>query len=341
MYEIPKAGRYEDMGILRLTPAFKDYIWGGTRLREDFGKVCSLERIAESWELSCHKDGQSTVSGCDEFEGMTLSEFITAHGRANALGTDCEGYADFPVLIKLIDARRDLSVQVHPDDEYALKNEGGYGKAEMWYVIDCDEGSQIIYGFEREIGKEEFAGRIRNDTLLEVLKRVRVKKGDVFFIPPGTVHAIGKGILIAEIQQNSNTTYRIYDYGRLGADGKPRELHTDKALDVTRRMPAERYPESEAFEENGAVIRLLGRCEYFEAYKVCVEEEAVFEVDGSTFFCLTVLEGEPFVTDGEEYETQFEAYFVKKGGSVFITADTGRFWVRGRCSFILTRAGRK
>lgn len=328
------------MGILKLEPAFKDYIWGGTRLRDSFGKVCALERIAESWELSCHRDGQSIVSGC-EYEGRTLGEFIEAYGRVGALGTDCERFDRFPVLIKLIDAKNDLSVQVHPDDEYALRNEGEYGKAEMWYIIDCVEGAELIYGFDHEISRDEFAERIHNDTLLEVVKRVRVKKGDVFFIQPGTVHAIGKGILLAEIQQNSNTTYRIYDYGRVGADGKPRELHTDKALEVTRRMPAERYSESEAFEENGAVIRLLGKCEYFEAYRADVEKEAVFEVDGSTFFCLTVLEGEPFVTDGEDYETQFEAYYVKKGGSVFITADTGRFWVRGRCSFILTRAGRK
>ena len=211
------------MAVFRLTPAFKDYIWGGTRLRDEYGKKCDYDKVAESWELSCHKDGASVVADGED-KGFTLAEYIDKHGKA-VLGTDCEKFENFPILIKLIDAKDNLSVQVHPDNEYALRVEGEYGKTEMWYIVDCDEGATLLYGFKHEISKEEFAERIADNTLLEVTNAVPVKKGDVFFIQAGTLHAIGKGILIAEIQQNSNTTYRIYDYGRVGKDGKPRELH--------------------------------------------------------------------------------------------------------------------
>ena len=230
------------MAIFRLAPAFKDYLWGGTRLRDEYGKNCDFDKVAESWELSCHKDGPSVVADGED-KGLTLREYIEKHGKA-VLGTDCEAFEDFPILIKLIDAKDNLSVQVHPDNDYAQRVEGEYGKTEMWYIVDCDEGAELLYGFKHEISKEEFAERIANNTLLDVTNNVPVHKGDVFFIKAGTLHAIGKGILIAEIQQNSNTTYRIYDYGRVGKDGKPRELHVEKAKDVTKLAPAEQYPDS-------------------------------------------------------------------------------------------------
>ncbi|MGN0552633.1 MAG: type I phosphomannose isomerase catalytic subunit, partial [Oscillospiraceae bacterium] len=207
---------------LKLKPAFKDYLWGGTKLRDVYGKDCSFDKVAESWELSCHKDGNSVIDN-GEAKGMTLAEYIEKKGKA-ILGKNCERFENFPVLIKLIDAKDNLSVQVHPDNEYAMRVEGEYGKTEMWYIVDCDEGAELIYGFKGNVSKEEFAERIKNNTLLEITNSVPVKKGDVFFIRSGTLHAIGKGILIAEIQQNSNTTYRVYDYGRVGADGKTRPL---------------------------------------------------------------------------------------------------------------------
>ena len=228
------------MSVLKLIAPCKDYIWGGNRLREEYGKKLDSDKIAESWELSCHKDGQSVIDG-GEFDGKTLSEFIEKKGRIAVLGTNCERFEYFPILIKLIDAKDNLSVQVHPSNEYALKVEGEYGKTEMWYIVDCNEGAELLYGFKHEISRDEFAERIKNNTLLEVANNVPVHKGDVFFIESGTLHAIGKGILIAEIQQNSNTTYRVYDYGRVGKDGKPRELHIEKALDVTERKPP-KYP---------------------------------------------------------------------------------------------------
>ena len=208
---------------IKLKPALKDYIWGGTRLKSDFHKTSDLERVAESWELSCHKDGPSIIEN-GELAGLTLDEYVKRYGT-NVLGTNCSKFESFPILIKLIDAKDNLSVQVHPDNDYALRVEGEYGKTEMWYIVDCDDGAELLYGFKNSISKEEFKERIQNNTLTEVTNRVRVNKGDAFFIEAGCLHAIGKGIVIAEIQQNSNTTYRIYDYGRLGTDGKPRDLH--------------------------------------------------------------------------------------------------------------------
>ena len=325
-----------DMAIIKLKPAFKDYLWGGTRLRDEYGKECDYDKVAESWELSCHKDGPSMVEDYENGGMMTLEDYITRAGR-QVLGKNCEKFENFPILIKLIDAQDNLSVQVHPDNEYAMRVEGEYGKTEMWYVVDCDEGAELLYGFKHEISKDEFAQRIADNTLLEVTQNVPVHKGDVFFIKSGTLHAIGKGILIAEIQQNSNTTYRIYDYGRVGKDGKPRELHVEKAKDVTRLAPAEQYPDTPAVNKNGATIKLMAKCEYFTTYKVDIDEKAEFEADDSSFVSLLILEGEPFVTDGEPEPAAEKAYNTKKGDSIFVTAGTGRFTVEGKCSLILTR----
>lgn len=316
------------MAVLKLTPAFKDYLWGGTRLRDDFQKDCDFDKIAESWELSCHKDGPSTISN-GKFKGLTLSEYIEKAGKS-VLGTDCEKFDNFPILIKLIDAKDNLSVQVHPDNEYALRVEGEYGKTEMWYIVDCDEGATLLYGFKDTISKDEFAQRIADNTLLEVTNAVPVKKGDVFFIQAGTLHAIGKGILIAEIQQNSNTTYRIYDYGRVGKDGKPRELHVEKAKDVTDLCPAKAYPETPIEQKDGYTSKLLSSCDYFTTYAIDVESKAVLEADEKSFVSLLILEGDGKVIGDDTVE-------FKKGDSIFVPAGTGKFAVDGKCKAILTR----
>ena len=220
--------------MFKLEPVFKDYIWGGNRLKNDFYKKCDLDIVAESWELCCHKNGTNKISGTD----ISLEEFLKENPVA--LGKNSNKFGTFPVLIKLIDAKDNLSIQVHPDDEYAKKVENSFGKTEMWYVVDCEPDAYLYYGFNREISKDEFRTRINENTLLEVLNKVSIKKGDVFFITAGTVHAICKGTLIAEIQQNSDITYRVYDYGRVGKDGKPRELHVDKAIEVSKlERPAE------------------------------------------------------------------------------------------------------
>lgn len=316
------------MAILKLSPAFKDYLWGGTRLRDDFQKDCDFDKIAESWELSCHKDGPSTIVNGED-KGLTLEEYIEKHGKA-VLGSDCDIFENFPILIKLIDAKDNLSVQVHPDNEYALRVEGEYGKTEMWYIVDCDDGAELLYGFKNEISKDEFAERIANNTLLEVTNSVPVHKGDVFFIQAGTLHAIGKGILIAEIQQNSNTTYRIYDYGRVGKDGKPRELHVEKAKEVTTLGPAKTYPETPVEQKDGYTSKLLSSCDYFTTYALDIDSKAVLNADETSFNSILILEGEGKVVGDDTVE-------FKKGDSIFITAGSGEFTVDGKCKAILTK----
>lgn len=314
---------------IKLKPAFKDYLWGGTRLRDDFGKDCDFDKIAESWELSCHKDGNSVVAD-GEFAGLTLAQYIEKEGKS-VLGTNCEKFENFPILIKLIDAKDNLSVQVHPNNEYAQRVEGEYGKTEMWYVVDCDEGASLLYGFKHNITKEEFRERIENNTLLEVTNSVPVKKGDVFFIEAGTLHAIGKGILIAEIQQNSNTTYRIYDYGRVSADGKPRQLHIDKAVDVTNLCPAKPYPQSEPVDMGGWTKKRLAKCEYFTVDVINVDTSAALEADKSSFVNILVLDGGCVLSSEGN-----DAVELKKGDSVFIPAGLGKFELTGKCSAVMT-----
>lgn len=314
---------------LKLSPAFKDYLWGGTRLRTDFKKACDFEKIAESWELSCHKDGDSTIIN-GIYSGLTLTQYIEKVGN-DVLGINCKKFENFPILIKLIDAKDNLSVQVHPNNEYALRVEGEYGKTEMWYIVDCDEGARLLYGFKNDISKEEFAERIANNTLLEVTNSIEVKKGDVFFIEAGTLHAIGSGILIAEIQQNSNTTYRIYDYGRVDANGIPRQLHVDKAVEVTSLCKASPYPISEQKSCDGYTEKLLSSCEYFTVTIFEIETSAKLFADNSSFISLLVLEGTAkLITTTETLE-------LNKGDSIFIPASLGEYIISGKSSIILTK----
>lgn len=317
------------MEILKLKPAFKDYIWGGTRLREDFGKDCDFEKIAESWELSCHKDGNSVITN-GAFAKKTLAEYLSQAGKT-VLGTNCAKFAEFPILIKLIDAKDNLSVQVHPDNDYAQRVEGEYGKTEMWYIVDCDPGAALLYGFEHEISKEEFARRIADNTLLEVTHSVPVKKGDVFFIAAGTLHAIGKGILIAEIQQNSNTTYRIYDYGRVGNDGKPRALHVDKALDVTNLAPAKSYPQTAPKAHDGYTATKLAQCDYFDVSRLDIAESAVLCAGEESFHSLLFLSGNGTISYAGG------ALEFKKGDSFFVPAGMGKYEISGVCELIFTK----
>lgn len=311
------------MAILKLEPAFKDYLWGGSKLKERFHKQYDGPVLAESWELSCHMAGSSRIAE-GPFAGKTLQEYIEWEGR-RVLGTNCIGFENFPVLIKFIDAKENLSIQVHPGDSYALSHEGQYGKTEMWYIVECEEGAFLYYGFSRKISKEEFCRRIEEETLLEVLNRVPVRRGDVFFIEAGTLHAIGKGMVVAEIQQNSNVTYRVYDYGRKGPDGKKRDLHIEKALEVTSRDPKLR---SDSFEPH------LGACRYFTVDKLNLDgrimREMSGEADPTSFLHILVTEGSGTIR-GEE-----QVPFVK-GDSILITAATGKFTIEGNCQALLTR----
>ena len=311
---------------MKLIAPCKDYIWGGNRLREEYGKISEADKVAESWELSCHKDGESVISNGD-FAGKTLSDFIKESGKG-VLGHNCDRFDNFPILIKLIDAKDNLSVQVHPNNEYALRVEGEYGKTEMWYIVDCDPGAELLYGFKSNISKEEFERRIKEKTLLEVTNSVPVHKGDVFFIEAGTLHAIGKGILIAEIQQNSNTTYRIYDYGRVGADGKPRQLHVEKAVEVTELTPP-KYPTKamgEIKQKDGYSVQLLSKCDYFRVNKVSVREHCALSASEKSFNSILVLNG----------EGEIDGVKLKKGDSCFIPAGYGDYIFNGNAEMIVT-----
>ncbi len=315
---------------LKLTAPLKDYLWGGQRLKQEYGKQSELPKIAESWELSCHKDGTSVITN-GEAAGLLLSDYIEQQGK-EILGSNAGSFEYFPMLIKLIDAADCLSVQVHPDNEYALRVEGEYGKTEMWYIVDCEEGASLIYGFDREISREEFARRIEENTLLEVVRQVPVHKGDVFFIEAGTLHAIGKGILIAEIQQNSNTTYRVYDFGRVGPDGKPRQLHVEKALEVTSLKPVSRKPEPEGKPEQkrGYTDTLLAHCEYFTVRRLEIEYCAQLMADASSFQSLLVLDGEM------ELDYGFDSIALFKGDSVLVPADMGEYELTGSGTVLLS-----
>ena len=217
--------------MIKLKSVYQEYIWGGSKIHELLHKdTGTLPRVAESWEVSTHPAGKSIVEN-GAFRGKTLNEYFEQIGWGTA-GRYAARNHQLPILIKYIDAKENLSIQVHPNDKYARKHEGDNGKNEMWFVLAADEGAFIYLGFSRDVTKEEIKRRIADNTLEEVLNRVEVKPNEAFYIPAGTVHAIGAGCLICEVQQTSNVTYRIYDYGRTDENGKPRELHVKKALDV-------------------------------------------------------------------------------------------------------------
>lgn len=309
-----------NLSPVKLSPACKDYIWGGTRLKTEFKKGGNLEKVAESWELSAHKDGESVISG-GEFDSLSFSQYIEKNGK-ECIGKNAEQFEFFPILIKLIDAADNLSVQVHPSDEYALKNEGEYGKTEMWYVVDCEKDAFLYYGFSKKITKEEFRQRIENNTLLEVLNKVNIKKGDVFFIESGTIHAIGKGAFICEVQQNSNKTYRVYDYDRRDKNGNARELHIEKALDVTNLEPNREYKTDSP--------NILAKCRYFTVEKFESKDTGNIELDKNCFRSVVVLSGKATLSVGN---TELE---IGKGDSIFIPAQNGTAKVCGECEAIIS-----
>ena len=316
------------MEILKLNPVFKDYIWGGTRLTDDYGFDTGFDKTAEGWMLACHKDGMNTVDG-GTFDKLPLNEVIDRVGLEALAGKSCLRFPYFPVLIKLIDAYDNLSVQVHPDDDYARRVENEFGKTEMWYVLDAADGAELIYGFKEAITKEAFREAIENGTLLDRLNRVKVKKGDRFFIEAGTVHAIGKGALIAEIQQNSNCTYRVYDYGRVGKDGKPRELHIEKAVDVSVTEPPQysTKPEGKEEQREGYVYQKLTACNLFSVDRYAVSESVSLSADAGSFHHLLMLDGSGSINGRA----------AKKGDSFFVPAGFGAYTVNGSIEFLLTK----
>lgn len=306
---------------IKLKPVFKEIVWGGNRLKTDYGFESELNNIAEAWMLCAREDGDNIIEN-GEYKGASFKEFIK--NNTALLGSKGANYKEFPLLIKFIDAKADLSVQVHPDDEYAKVHENSYGKTEAWYILDCDEGAELIYGFNKEITADEFKKSIEDNTFLQYVNKVKVKKGDVFFISAGTLHAIGSGILLAEVQQNCNTTYRVYDYNRM-VNGKPRELHVEKALEVTNTVPPTRNgdADSEPVIKGDATLQDLCSCEFFKMETIDVNGNYSFEVNEESFVSLLVLEGSGVVTAGG---TSLD---VKAGDSIFIPANCGETVLNG------------
>ena len=301
--------------FVKLEPSYKDYLWGGNRLREQFGKKCEYDIIAESWELSAHPDGQSVVAS-GKYDGMLFGEFLKKIGR-ESLGWKFQSFRSFPLLIKLIDARDDLSVQVHPGDEYALEYEDEYGKSEMWYVIDCTDDSYIYCGFKQDVTLEEVRAHIADDTLLELLNKIKVEKGKSYFIPAGTIHAIGKGNLICEVQQNSNSTYRLHDYNRRDKYGNLRRLDIEKALNV---MDLHKYEGTD-----------ISECKYFECRMLECNGNADIDVTEESFVALMVLEGSGAIC----YEDSVLEF--AKGDCIFIPKRNAKMHLSGQASLMTVR----
>lgn len=312
------------MRPMLLTPVYKDYLWGGERLKTEYGKRTDITPLAESWELSCHKDG---ASGIADGEYKTLPEFLAANPAA--VGTNGAKFSYFPILFKLIDAKNDLSLQVHPNDEYALRVEGEYGKTEQWIVLDAEPEARLVFGFKNDISKDEMRAKIADNTILDVVNLVPVKRGDVFFIPSGAMHAIGKGIVIAEIQQNSNTTYRVYDYGRLGADGKPRPLHVEKAIDVTDTSAYKQSAQGYAARAvGGCQIETLADCDYFKTERLTLNGACTLTADETSFVGLFCAEGTAELT------AQGGALTLSKGQTAFLPAGLGEYRLSGAAQLI-------
>lgn len=284
--------KHEEGCFVKLKPALKDFIWGGTKIKDILGiNTGKYKTVAESWMLSAHPVGQSKiVTGA--FKGYSFGDYIEEIGKQN-LGWKVQDYERFPILIKFIDARESLSIQVHPNDEYAFPHENDYGKNEMWYVMSADKNACVYIGFNKNISEEEIRRRIEDNTLVQAMNKVPVKSGDTFFLKTGTVHAIGSGCLICEIQQSSNITYRLYDYNRKGKNGKPRELHIDKALEVSNMSKNEDIGLSRfgTLDFSGYKKQLLGQCKYFSATKYTVKNELTIVPNGASFKAIVVIEG--------------------------------------------------
>ncbi|MDO4793785.1 MAG: class I mannose-6-phosphate isomerase [Filifactor alocis] len=317
-----------------LKPAYKDYLWGGRRLNDDFSKGIEAYPLAETWECSTHPDGLSIVDS-GGYRGRTLLEVLKEN--PSFLGSDVQTGGELPILIKLIDAAKDLSVQVHPDDEYAYRYENGsQGKTEMWYVLDAKKNSRLIYGFHTEVTKQQIRESIENKRIEKYLQKKKIEKDDVFFIKAGTVHAIGAGSLIAEIQQSSNLTYRLYDYNRVDKDGKLRELHIEKALDVAD-MSAQKEPVQPMRVlkyRRGCASELLCRCKYFQVERLLINTErnrqmAEFQSGSDSFQSLLCIDGCGVLIFGEEKYIHFF-----KGDCIFVPASSVLMKIHGKLQML-------
>ena len=298
------------MELVKLNPAVKDYIWGGNYFQK-FNKGLNLDRVSECWELSV-RDNDSSIIASGKDKGKLLNEVISN----SDIGPVMDRFPYFPLLIKLIDAKENLSIQVHPSDDYALKYENSFGKSEMWHIISADESSGLYVGLNKDYSKKDIKKALEEGTILECLNFFKVKPGDTFVINPGTIHAIGKGVRLIEIQQNSNLTYRLYDYNRVDSNGNPRELHINKALEVIN------YKQYKPVSKDN---EYLADNQYFTVKEVSFKDSLTIKANENSFVSFTFLEGEGTVNDipYKEYDTFFLPYqkecLIKGNGRVVIS----------------------
>ncbi|PZR20119.1 MAG: mannose-6-phosphate isomerase [Flavobacterium psychrophilum] len=307
-------------------PILQDRIWGGTKLKTDLGKKnLPTDTTGESWELS-DVAGYVSIIANGEYRGQSLTSLLERF-PAEVMGYKVhEKFGnDFPLLFKFLDARDDLSIQVHPNDELAKKRHNSFGKTEMWYVMQADEGAKIIVGFKQKSSPEEYLEHLQNKSLIDILNIVPVKKGDVFFLETGTIHAIGAGIVIAEIQQTSDITYRIYDWDRVDAQGNSRELHVDLALDAMN------YNTTNTQKHYTTILNqsnVMVNCPYFTTSYLPLKGSTGVSKDGSSFTVYICTEGEFAL------ETNGETYTFKKGDTVLIPASLKVYILSGEATLL-------
>lgn len=310
------------MKLVKLKPYCHKAIWGGTSLYDKYGKT-AFKDIAEAWELSGY-EGKESVADGGKYDGRTVNEIIAAEGKS-ILGTRAGGSDRLPILIKLIDAARPLSIQVHPSDENAKALGADGGKTEMWIICDAEPGAYLYYGVKERISGEKFREAILDGTITEYLNKVPVKKGDTFFIKAGTIHAIGAGITICEIQQTSDTTYRLYDYKRKDANGNERELHIEKGIIASNLDVQTEFYEKGVQKGNE---RVMVSCPFFNVSVIDVDGEEKTAVTGESFAAFTVTEGSGAIISDEEEIS------VSKGTTVLAFASAGDVTLRGKMSVI-------
>lgn len=317
---------------LFLKPVFQEKIWGGDRLSTVFGFDLPSNRIGEDWAISAHPNGVSVVEN-GEFAGQKLDDLWQNHRElfGNASGNV------FPLLTKILDAEDDLSVQVHPDDTYGLANEGELGKTECWYIIDSKPGASIIYGHNAQT-REELEEMIKAERWDELLKKVPVKKGDFFYVPSGTIHAIGKGIMILETQQSSDTTYRVYDYDRKDDTGSTRELHIQQSVDVTT-VPAQKAELSIQQQNQGqsSIITYL-KTAFFNVYEWQVKGSLKLQ-KGAPYTLATVVDGAGKLVIEGEMSTEVQSYDLVMGTSFILPSDIQKWRVEGELTIIASEPG--
>jgi mannose-6-phosphate isomerase len=306
-------------------PILQDRIWGGTKLKTDLGKNIPTQTTGESWELSTVQDNVSVVKQ-GEYAGKPLTDLLEQFPN-EVLGTKVHEQfgTQFPLLFKFLDAKEDLSIQVHPNDELAKKRHNSFGKTEMWYVMQADEGSRIIVGFKEKSSPDEYLNKLENKNLIDILNEQPVQKGDVYFLETGTIHAIGAGIVIAEIQQTSDITYRIYDWDRVDANGKGRQLHVEEALDAMNYNPTDTKKEySKELNKSNVTVD----CPYFTTNYLPLDGTASISKDGNSFTVYICTEGEYSI------KAEGETYSFKKGDTVLVPAAIKAFTLVGTATLL-------